>query len=984
MRSDFAQSVLDEIDIVELITENVTLEGNKARCPFPDHHDTAPSFVVYPNTQSFYCWGCKRGGTAIDFIMHLDGVQAGEAIRILCEWANIPLPTWTKDEKEKWEKQKSEKDIVTAILHDAFKIYHDEMDEARWDYWRGRGLTNETIKKELLGYAPDDDTFLFDRLKDKYTIDELLLSGLFVRTKNGIKDAYQRRYVIPYWHQSKIVYSIGRLELNDPNEIAQLPDWNKGKYKKHLTHNNKHSYVSKAIENVIWGADLARGFDEGIITEGIVDALLAKQAGFGVISPVTTKFANKDIEQLCKLSKHWNVVYIINDSEVSKEGEKGALQTAEAIFKNGGFSRLVTLPLPKGTDKIDLADFLNVPDDRRGNRRLELQELMDEAPDYIEWKINKAAELPDRDRPKATREIFSLLVDVEGRLELERYAELMKKTNLVSGKRLFVSALTDARIEQAKKRKQEQMKHLENEAPELFLKAQIKDVRKNKYSKAFEIKQDVSRIILDDMRECGRFYQTKTRHYYWFNDDTNQLVEMGDEVFEHYVNDRYGLNSTEAEYEYLVAELKAKAGNYGELTEVYRFSHYNLNSGNLYVDRNDCRMYRLNGDTIDLLPNGSDNILFITDDTFEPFEIIDIDQSAGGTLLGRCGGIELPSNFPKFIKPLIIEPVNFIAGEHVNLDKTQQQIVLDIWIRTLFFEELQPTKPLLTFIGEHGSGKTTIQRLIGKWLFGKEFNVQGVNEEKDFLATITHNYLASFDNVDSYKKWLCDRLSQVATGQRIEMRELYTTNQVARFYPRCFVTLNSREPKFKRPDVVDRLLLLQLEKIESKRSERVMLQEIADNRNELWTEILHDLNSIVKALKTDKEPFTTRHRMADFALLGWRIAKIENAEEYWLSILDDMEEERRDFLIKDTAIYKCIDGLLLEKNKLENKTTGELYGIFKNYAKNNEIYFEHIKNARSLGQKLSYYLSSLKKVFDIERDDEKSGYIYTITAKEGE
>ena len=127
-----------------------------------------------------------------------------------------------------------------------------------------------------------------------------------------------------------------------------------------------------------------RAFNDGIITEGIVDALLAKQAGFGVISPVTTKFAKRDIEELCKLSKHWNTVYIINDNETSGEGEKGAIQTAERLFGDGQDVRLVTLPLPEGVDKIDLADFLNVPKDQRETRIDELKQLMNEAPDYIE------------------------------------------------------------------------------------------------------------------------------------------------------------------------------------------------------------------------------------------------------------------------------------------------------------------------------------------------------------------------------------------------------------------------------------------------------------------------------------------------------------------------------------------------------------------------------------------------------------------------
>lgn len=941
MRNVFAQRVLDEIDFVELITENVTLDGNKAKCPFPDHTDTTPSFVVYPHTQSFYCFGCKRGGTAIDFIMYLDGVTAGEAIRILCEWANIPLPEWTPEQKIKWEQQKAEKDIVTAIIHDAFKIYHDEMDEAHRDYFRERGLTDETTNKELLGYAPNEDNFLFKRMHGKYSVDDLLKSGLFVKLPGKISDAYQRRYIIPYWHQSRIVYSIGRLDTNDPNEIVQLPEWNRGKYKKHLTHSDKHSYVSKVIENVIWGADSARAFNEGIITEGIVDALLAKQAGFGVISPVTTKFAKHDIEELCKLSKNWNTVYIINDNEVSKEGLVGALQTAETLFADGQDIRLVTLPLPEGVDKIDLADFL------QDGRIDELKKLMAEAPDYINWKISEATELPDRDKTKATREIFSLLVDVDDRLELEHYAELMQNGNLVSGKRLFQGALKDARITQAKERKQEQMKHLETEAPELFLKAQIEDVRKNKYSKAFEIKRDVSRIILDDMRERGRFYRTPTEQYYWFSKDLKRLCEIGDKFFEQLVNDRYGLNKSETEYEFLIADLETEAGRRGKKSEIYRFAHYDKENHVLYIDRNDFQMYKLNGKSIELLPNGAEGVLFITDPQNEPFELKDIGEN-------------------EYLRPLIINPTNFVQGEHVNLTADEQRYLFQVWLYTLFFEELQPTKPIQVFIGPQGSGKTTRQRIVGQWLFGCRFDVQGVNNEDDFIATITHNYFAVFDNVDTYKDWLNDRLAQAATGQRIEKRELYTTNRLVRYYPRCFLSLNSREPKFKRPDVVDRLLLFRVQRLEEFVSESRLLGEIQKCRNELWTEMLIDLNQIVAALKDDDKPFLSQHRMADWAELGWRIAKTQDAGDYFIELLEKMDRERSELVLEENPIFLCLDIWLANpKNHGREVTASTLYNEFQIIAEKEKTSFT-FKNAKSFGIHLRNIMGNLKEFFGVE------------------
>jgi DNA primase len=961
MRNQFTQSILDEIDIIQLISEDVTIEGNKANCPFPDHNDANPSFTVYP-PDGFYCFGCNKGGTAIDYVMYRDGVKVSEAIHILCEKYNIQRPDWTPEEKVKFEKRQSEKEVISKVLHDAFKIYHDEMDETHRGYFRGRGLTDETINTDLLGYAPDDDTFLFKRLREKYSEKDLLLSGLFVKVSGSIKDAYQRRYLFPYWHQRKIVYSIGRLDTDDPEEIENLPQWNRGKYKKHLTHSEKHPYVSETIENVIYNADCVKSFKKGIVTEGIVDALLTKQSGFGVLSPVTVKFKKRDIEALRELAQHWEIIHVINDNETNKRGEEGALDTAEELFQDGQDVRIVTLPLPDDVDKIDLADFLNVPVDQQDKRIDELRQLMDEAPDFIEWKINEATELDGKKKLKMTQEIFALLTSVDEKLKLEHYAELMQKHELINGKRLFWSALKDARIEKAKERKQKRMKSLEKESSELFLKAQIEEIRKDKYSKAFEIKRDVSHTVLDDMRESGRFYRTPTNQYYWFSEDLKRLCEIGDKFFEQLVNDRYGLNKTEAEYEYLCADLETEAGRRGKESEIYRFAHYDKHNHVLYIDRNDFQMYRLDGTNIDLIPNGTNGVLFITDPQNESFELKDIGEE-------------------EYLRPLIIDPTNFVEGAHVNLNPDEQKYLFQIWIATLFFEELQPTKTIQVFIGPQGSGKTTRQRIVGQWLFGRHFNVQGINDEDDFIATITHNYFAVCDNVDTYQKWLNDRLAQVATGQRIEKRELYTTNRLVRYYPRCFLSLNSREPKFKRPDVVDRLLLFRVQRLEKFSSEARLLAKIDKYRNELWSEMLIKLSQIITAIKADDEPFLSQHRMADWAELGWRIAKTQDASNYFIELLEKMDREQSEFVLEDNPVYQCLEGLLLEEDKLIDMSSAELYKLFKEYAEKDDIDFS-FKSSRSLGMHLRNILPDLKEFFEITEDKKKNCWVYSFEFKE--
>lgn len=923
--------------------------------------------------QIWHCFHCNAGGDIFDYVALRDKSTKFEALEWLCKTFNIQPPDWTPEQKVEFERQQQERSEVRSLIKEAFRFYHQNMANEQRSYYHSRGLTDETIDRLLCGYAGTNNV-LFKHMIKKHgqsDVEQLLKTGLFFKLENGkIRDRYHDRFVIPYWKRNEIVFSIGR--SIDPNIEAHK------KYVKHLTH-SKYPYVSPvAVEHIIYGEDKVRGAQEIIITEGIFDVMLAIQAGYSAISPVTTNFSNKDNERLSELTKHAQVVYLLNDNEVSGAGMTGAIKTAKVLTKAGVNVKLCTIPRPEGKDKVDLADYIQTAGDKAKEK---VDELLENAETLLNYQLGQIPK--NIDKLELANKVQVLLKE---QLEFGRDKTLLRmwldhklkarfdlKDKDIRNYQTMLTQLTKTheqavREQERKQRQQDQQQQLselkENDISQ-YIKARIHETRTEPYKKAFEIKKSISSIVIKDMRSHGKFYKTGGNLYYYFNNDTCDLVEIGDVVFTHYINHRYGINKSEDEYRYLLFDLEAEADLNGDPTEVYRFAHYDVKRHVLYIDKNDHSMCRLNGETIDILPNGSENVLFITDPTIEPFELVDIGDK-------------------KFIEPIIIEPTNFTKSEDVNLSKVEQQFLLGVVIDALPFEELQPTKIIPLFLGEAGSGKSVLQKKIGKWLFGRKFNVQNVTTEDNFLTSITHNYLACFDNAERYVQWLEDMLSLTATGQVIERRKLYTTNELARYYPRCFVTLGVIQPKFKRPDVVDRLVLFRMQRLKHFKSEARILKEIADNRNELWSEYLIELNNVVKALREDSEPFTTSFRMADFAELGWRISKANSAGDLWLELLDKMQRERSEFLLLDDPIFLCIQGLLTKGVEIDDMTASQLYKIFKKYAEDEGVEFGYIKSAQSLGRRLGYMLNELRAYFEVkrERPDTRTGYHYSFSLKE--
>ena len=202
---EYIEELTRRTDIVDVVGNYVQLK-RKGRlygglCPF--HSEKTPSFYVYPDTQSFYCFGCGVGGDVIHFVRRINSIDYTEAVKMLAARAGMPEP----QEDDKTGRLRSR---ILSMNKEAARYFHaclnSTVEEARQAraYWRRRGLDDKTIVRFGLGYAPDDGQGLYQYLRDKgYNQQELDASGLFKRSQSDTVFALQiakksasRRFVL--------------------------------------------------------------------------------------------------------------------------------------------------------------------------------------------------------------------------------------------------------------------------------------------------------------------------------------------------------------------------------------------------------------------------------------------------------------------------------------------------------------------------------------------------------------------------------------------------------------------------------------------------------------------------------------------------------------------------------------------------------------------------------------------------------------------
>ena len=301
-------------------------------CPF--HSEKTPSFTVYPESSSFYCFGCGVGGDVFTFTGLIENLDYIESVKLLAERSGITLPQDGYDDS-----MQKLKNRIYDINRETGRFFHSFLmsPDGKWalDYLLGRGLKLSTIKRFGLGASPDSWDSLIKHLKSKgFTEEEMLTANVIGKSQRGTYyDRFRKWVMFPVINiRGNVVAFSGRAMPGEDKEG--------GKYV-----NTSDTPVYKKSDN-LFGINYAKNHcsERIILVEGNMDVISLHQAGFqNVVAPMGTAFTSEQVNLLARYTKE---IILMLDADAA--GQK-AVKRASQLLENSGLSVRVVL-IPDGKD----------------------------------------------------------------------------------------------------------------------------------------------------------------------------------------------------------------------------------------------------------------------------------------------------------------------------------------------------------------------------------------------------------------------------------------------------------------------------------------------------------------------------------------------------------------------------------------------------------------------------------------------------------
>ena len=438
----FPAAFIDELiarnPIEDVVGQYVSLRRSGSNlfglCPF--HGEKTASFSVAPDKGMYYCFGCHKGGGAVNFMMELEGLSYPDAVRTLAKRVGMEVP-----EDEQYQSRYRQQERLWALHKEAARFFHSKLyapeGKAALEYAYGRGMSKSVLTTFGIGYAPDTWSSLVDTLRKKgYTDQELKDSGLVtVSKKNGnLFDRFRDRLMFPIIDVRGNVIGFGGRIMKKDDEAA-----------KYL--NSPETLIFNKRKN-LFALNLAKKSKLGylILVEGYMDAIALHQYGFDCAVASLGTALTEDGANL--LSKYTDQVVLIYDGD--KAGQNATQRAIPMLEKAGLQVKVLQM-----RDAKDPDEFLK----KFGADKFKL--LLEESSNRIEYQLNairrKYDLREDDQRVKYIHESAELICTLGSAVQREVYGNRVADVAKISyeAMKIEVDKAFKRRIHREKKRQEQ-------------------------------------------------------------------------------------------------------------------------------------------------------------------------------------------------------------------------------------------------------------------------------------------------------------------------------------------------------------------------------------------------------------------------------------------------------------------------------------------------------------------------------------------------
>ena len=428
----FAPSFIDELiarnPIEEVVGQYVSLKRSGSNlfglCPF--HGEKTASFSVAPDKGIYYCFGCHKGGGAVNFMMEVEGLSYPDAVRALAKRVGMEVP-----EDEQYQSRYRQQERLWALHKEAARFFHGQLyapaGKAALEYALGRGMSKAILTTFGVGYAPDSWDSMVKAMKAKgYTEQELKDSGLVtVSQKNGnIFDRFRDRLMFPIIDvRGNVIGFGGRIIKNDPNAAKYL--------------NSPETMIFNKRKN-LFGLNLAKKTKQNclILVEGNIDVVALHQYGFdNAVASLGTSLTE---EHAALLSRYTEQVILTYDGD--EAGQRAAQRAIPMLEKAGLQVKVLQMKDAKDPD-----EFLK----KYGADKFKL--LLEDSSNRVEYQLNAIAKKydlkVDDERIKFIHEAAELISTLGSAVRREVYGHRIADAGKISYEAM------KAEIEKAYKRR---------------------------------------------------------------------------------------------------------------------------------------------------------------------------------------------------------------------------------------------------------------------------------------------------------------------------------------------------------------------------------------------------------------------------------------------------------------------------------------------------------------------------------------------------